>query len=53
MFRVHMSMYGADGAVRLGHTAPSAPHTRPTQQLATPPPVQKFGAQNHMLQLNM
>jgi len=29
------------------------PYTRPTQQLATPPPVQKFGAQNHMLQLNM
>ena len=37
-------MYGADGAV---------PHTRPTQRLSRPPPIQKLGAQNHMLQLNI
>jgi len=33
--------------------APSAPHTRPTQRLSRPPPIQKFGAENHMLQLNI
>jgi len=32
---------------------PSAPHTRPTQQLSRPPPIQKLGAENHMLQLNI
>ena len=42
---------GADGAVR--RTAPSAPHTRPTQRLSRPPPIQKLGAENHMLQLNI
>ena len=39
-----------DGAVR---TAPSAPHTRPTQRLSRPPPTQKLGIENHMLQLNI
>ena len=34
-------------------TAPSAPYTRPTQRLSRPPPIQKLGAENHMLQLNM
>ena len=34
-------------------TAPSAPHTRPTQLLSRPPPIQKLGAENHMLQLNI
>ena len=34
------------------HTAPSAPYTRPTQWLSRPPPIQKLGAENHMLQLN-
>ena len=38
-------VYGADGAAR--H------HTRPTQRLSRPPPVQKLGAENHMLQLNI
>ena len=33
--------------------APSAPYTRPTQRLSRPPPIQKLGAQNHMLQLNI
>ena len=32
-------VYGADGA------APSAPHTQPTHLL----PIQKLGAQNHIL----
>jgi len=32
-------------------TAPSAPHTRPTQWLSRPPPIQKLGAENHILQL--
>jgi len=32
-------VYGADGAV--------------TQQLSRPPPIQKLGAENHMLQLNI
>ena len=31
--------------------APSAPHTRPTQQLSRPPPIQNLGAENRMLQL--
>jgi len=44
-------VYGADVAVR--HTAPSAPYTRPTQRLSRPPPIQKLGAENHMLQLNV
>jgi len=26
---------------------------RPTQQLSRPPPIQKLGAENHMLQLNI
>jgi len=38
---------GADGAVL---TAPSAPYTRPTQRLSRQPPIQKLGAENHMLQ---
>jgi len=42
-------VYGADGA----GTAPSAPYTRPTQLLSRPPPIQKLGAENHMLQLNI
>ena len=44
-------VYGADGAVR--RTAPSAPYTRPTQQLSRPPPIPKLCAENHMLQLNI
>ena len=43
--------YVHNGAVR--RTAPSAPYTRPTQQLSRPPPIQKLGAENHMLQLNI
>jgi len=39
---------GADGAM-----APSAPHSTPTQRLSRPPPIQKLGAENHMLQLNI
>jgi len=42
-------VYGADGAVH----APSAPYKRPTQRLSRPPPIQKLGAENHMLQLNI
>jgi len=43
-------VYGADGAVRRARrTAPSAPYTRPTQRLSRPPPIQKLGAENHML----
>ena len=38
-------VYGADGA--------AAPYTRPTQRLSRPPPIQKLGAENHMLQLNI
>jgi len=34
-------------------TAPSAPYTRPTQRLSRPPPIQKLGAENRMLQLNI
>jgi len=34
-------------------TAPSAPYTRPTERLSRPPPIQKLGAENHMLQLNI
>jgi len=37
-------VYGADGA---------APYTRPTQRLSTPLPIQKLGAESHMLQLNI
>ena len=43
------------GGVRCGCcTATSAPHTRPTQRLSRPPPpIQKLGAENRMLQLNI
>ena len=34
-------------------TAPSAPYTRPTQRLSRSPPIQKLGAENHMLKLNI
>jgi len=40
-------VYGVDGAVRR-----MATYTRPTQRLSRPPPIQKFGAENHMLQLD-
>jgi len=36
-----------------GATAPPAPYKRPTQRLSRPPPIQKLGAENHMLQLNI
>ena len=53
-----MSWYKLQGDVRyiiqyLWRKAPSAPHTWPTQQLSRPPPIQKLGAENHMLQLNI
>jgi hypothetical protein len=38
-------VYGADGAMAL--------HTRPTQRLSRTPPIQKLGAENHLLQLNI
>ena len=38
---------GAD----VSRTATSAQYTRPTQRLSRPPPIQKLGAENHMLQL--
>ena len=44
-------VYGADGAVH--RTAPSAPYTRLTQRLSRLPPIQKRGAENHMLQPNI
>jgi hypothetical protein len=34
-------------------TATSTPHTQRTQHLSRPPPIQKRGAENHMLQLNI
>jgi len=34
-------------------TAPSALYTRPTRRLSRPPPIQKLGAENHKLQLNI
>jgi len=36
-------VYGADGS----------PYTRPTQRLSRPPPIQKLGAENHTLQLDI
>jgi len=39
-------VYGADGAVRRHY-----PHR--TQRLSRPPPIQKLGAENRMLQLNI
>jgi len=49
-------VYGADGTMHgtiCTVTAPSAPYTRPTQRLSRPPPIQKLGAENRMLQLNI
>jgi len=37
-------VYGADGAMY---------HPHRTQQLSKPPPIQKLGAENHTLQLNI
>ena len=45
------AVYGADVNVRVA--PPSAPHTRPTQRLSRPPPIQKLGAENHILRLNI
>jgi len=39
--------------VRLSRTVTSAPRTRPTQRLTRPPPIQKLGAENRMLQLHI
>jgi len=50
LFKPARVVYSADGAVRC--TAPSASYKRPTQRLSRPPPIQKLGAGNHMLQLN-
>ena len=36
-----------DGALRL------TPHTRPARRLSRPPPIQKLGAENRTLQLNI
>jgi len=41
------------GWCRTSRTAQTKPDTRPTQRLSRPPPIQKLGAQNHMLQLNI
>ena len=35
------------------HSTIRTVHTRPTQRLSRPPPIQKLGAENHMLQLNI
>ena len=37
----------------VSRTAPSAPYTRHTQRLSRPPSIQKRGAENRMLQLNI
>jgi hypothetical protein len=42
-----------DRHVSCSRTAPFAPYTRPTQRLSRPPPIQKLGAENHTLQLNI
>jgi hypothetical protein len=42
-------VYGADGVYG---EAPSAPYTRPKQRFSKPSPIQKLGAENHMLELN-
>ena len=41
--------------VRCGwrRAAPFAPYTQPTQRLSRPPPIQKLGAENRTLQLNV
>jgi len=39
---------GADGAVRVARH-----HPHHMQRLSRPPPIQKLGAENHMLQLNI
>jgi len=41
--------------VRCGwcRTTTSAPYTQPTQRLSRPPPIQKLGTENRMLQLNV
>jgi len=43
--RCVVRVYGADGAM---HGT-----IQPTQRLSRPPPIQKLGAENHMLQLNI
>jgi len=41
-------VYGADGAMRFARH-----HLHHTQRLSRPPPIQKLGAENHTLQLNI
>jgi len=38
---------------RVYGAAPSAPQTKCTQWLSKPPPIQKLGAENHTLQINI
>jgi len=47
------SMLGIILCLCANRTATSAPHTRPTQWLSRPPSIQKLGAENHMLHLNI
>jgi hypothetical protein len=47
--RCEVRVYGADGAVQSHGTI----RTAPTQRLSRPPLIQKLGAENHMLQLNI
>jgi len=47
------SRYVRCGWCRGIRTAPSTPYTRPTQRLSRPPPIQKLGAENHTMQLNV
>jgi len=45
-------VYGANGAVN-GTIRTVHRTVRPMQRLSRPPPIQKLGAENHMLQLNI
>jgi len=51
--RCLVCVYGAIGAVQPSGTAPSAPYTRPMQQLSRHPSIHKLGVENHTLQLNV
>ena len=53
MWRVHTPIIRSITCGYCCAKAPSAPYTLSTQRLSRPPPIQKLGAENHTLQLNI
>ena len=53
MWNANLMQQGNFIDVYLAHSTIRTVNTRPTQRLSRPPPIQKLGAENHTLQLNI